>query len=485
MSKSAPNVRLYDAAKVTDFHRAPDLTSSADYVVNRAGTRLRDYARWLDENNDITIGILDVLVNNIVGTGIGIEPQVANRKGDPLEKVNQRIRYLFGEWCRKPEITGELSMGELQRLSCRTWLRDGEMFAEHIQGDVRANRRRTIPYCVRVLEADWLPFEKNSSKPRIIHGIQKDDDGVPVIYHFLEAIDDPVYAKYATDLKTRPVPAERVEHLKFSRRLNQTRGVSLLHGVINRLDNIKDIEESEQIACRVAAAFTAAIVRNPDMIQSSDPSFLTEDGDVNEKYRDRYFEMSPGLMIDTLLPGEDIKGIGLDRPNNNLIEFLGDQHRRLASGTGTSYSSISKRHDGSYSSQRQELVEQKPNNDRYRSQFISDFLQPIYERFLFWCVESGQLTLPRNASPDTLTRADYRSPGMPWIDPLKEMSADEKAVQNGFKSRHMVMRERGYDPDIVDQQLQADMFQKAEQQNPPTPRASAQAQPEEDMNDED
>lgn len=481
MSKSAPNVRLYDAAKVSDFHRAPDVSSSADYVVNRAGTRLRDYARWLDENSDITIGLLDSLVNNIVGVGVQIEPQVANRKGEPLDKVNTRIRDLWSEWTRSPDITGELSMSELQRMACRTWLRDGEMFIEHIQGPVRANRKRTVPYCVRALEPDWLPFEKNSSKPRIVHGVQKDDDGIPVAYHFLESIDDPVYVRYAVDMKTRSVSAERVEHLKFSRRLNQTRGVSLLHGVINRLDNIRDIEESEQIACRVAAAFTAAIVRNPDMIQGSDPSFLTEDGDVQDKYRDRYFEMSPGLMIDNLLPGEDIKGIGLDRPNSNLIPFLADQHRRLAAGTGTSYSSISKSYDGSYSSQRQELVEQKPNNDRMRNQFISDFLQPIYERFLFWCVESKQLALPRNAKPETLTRADYRSPGMPWIDPKKEMEADSIAVESGFKSRHMVMRERGYDPEIVDQQLQADMFEKAEPQSRPT----QQAQPDEGMNEDD
>lgn len=482
MSKSAPNVRLYDAAKVSDFHRTPDVSSSADYVVNRAGTRLRDYARWLDENSDITIGALDSLVNNIVGAGVQIEPQVADRKGKPLEKVNTRIRELWDEWRRSPDITGELSMEELQRLACRTWLRDGEMFIEHIQGPVRANRKRSVPYCVRAMEADWLPFEKNSSKPRIVHGVEKDQDGMPLAYHFLEAIDDPVYVRYATDLKTRMVNAERVEHLKFSRRLNQTRGVSLLHGVIKRLDNIADIEESEQIACRVAAAFTAAIVRNPDMIQSNDPSFLTEDGDVQEKYRDRYFEMSPGLMIDNLLPGEDIKGIGLDRPNNNLIDFLADQHRRVAAGIGASYSSISKRYDGSYSSQRQELVEQKPNNDRMRNQFISDFLQPIYERFLFWCVESKQLSLPRSAKPGTLTRADYRSPGMPWIDPKKEIEADQIAVESGFKSRHMVMRERGYDPEIVDQQLQADMFEKTEPRQQPEPRM--QIEQEEDDQDE-
>lgn len=449
-------LRLYEAAQSSDFHRPKDFSGTADYVVNRAGTRLRDYARWLDENSDIAIGALDVLVNSVVGTGIQVEPQATTRRGLPAPRVNQRIRELWDQWRRRPEVTRELSFEELQRLAARTWLRDGEVFAEHVQGPVRANRGRAVPYCVRPLEPDWLPFEKHSDKPRIVHGVEKDDDGMPVAYHFYEDLGDPIYARYSTQLQTRKVPAERVEHLKFSRRLAQTRGVSVLHGVLDRLDDIKDAEDSERIAMRVAAAFTAAIVRNPDMISQAPPSFLTETGEITEAYRKRFFEMGPGVIFDNLLPGEDVKGIGLDRPNTNLIEFLADQHRRVAAGIGTSYSSLSKRYDGTYSAQRQELVESAPNYARLRSQFICSFVRPIYERFLFWAVESGALALPREASVDTLYKADFRAPGLPWIDPLKEIQADALAVESGFKSRHMVIRERGYDPEIVDQQLEAD-----------------------------
>lgn len=474
---SEPARRLYEAAKTSDFHRAPDSSSTADYVVNRAGTRLRDYARWLDENNDLTIGALDVLVNSIIGVGIQIEPQVSTRSGQPVDRVNRQIREMWDDWKRRPEITGDLSLEELQRLACRTWLRDGEVFIEHVQGRVRANRRRAVPYCVRALEPDWLPFEKNADKPTIVHGIEKDADGLPVTYHFLQAMDNPHYLRYAVSLKTRAVPAERVEHLKFSRRLNQTRGVSLLHGVIHRLDDIKDAEDSERIAMRVAAAFTAAIVRNPDMLGGSAEAFETESGDVQDRFKNRYLEMGPGIVWDSLLPGEDVKGLSLDRPNTNLIEFLADQHRRVAAGVGASYSSISKRYDGNYSAQRQEMVESAPGYARLRHQFVSNFLQPIYERFLFWAVESGQLTLPRQAKPQTLTRADYRAPGLPWIDPKKEIEADALAVEKGFKSRQMVIRERGYDPEIVDQQLQADRYQ------PPAAQPAAPETPPE--NDEE
>ena len=93
------------------------------------------------------------------------------------------------------------------------------MFLEHIQGPVRANARRMVPYCVRAIEPDWLPFEKSDSKARIVHGVQKDADGMPVAYHFAEELSDPNFWRYASQIKTRTVPAERVEHLKFSRRL--------------------------------------------------------------------------------------------------------------------------------------------------------------------------------------------------------------------------------------------------------------------------
>ena len=46
------------------------------------------------------------------------------------------------------------------------------------------------------------------------------------------------------------------------------------------------------------------------------------------------------------------------RPNPNLITFRNGQLRAFAAGISASYSSVSRNYDGTYSSQRQELVEQ-------------------------------------------------------------------------------------------------------------------------------
>lgn len=43
-------------------------------------------------------------------------------------------------------------------------------------------------------------------------------------------------------------------HLKFVRRLHQTRGVSMLSGVLMRLSALKEYEDAELTAARIAAA---------------------------------------------------------------------------------------------------------------------------------------------------------------------------------------------------------------------------------------
>ena len=62
----------------------------------------------------------------------------------------------------------------------------------------------------------------------------------------------------------------------------------------------------------------------------------------------------------------------------------------------------------------------------------------------------------REIDTATMFAVDFVGPAMPWIDPMKEVEASAKAVEAGFKSRHMVIRENQYDPQIVDEQIKAD-----------------------------
>lgn len=423
--------------------------------MDQARSSLRNWARHLDENHDIVIGILDCLVNNVIGTGLKIEPMVLTKSGQLHQKVNKSIRSLWADWARKPEVTAQMDFAEAQRMACRSLFRDGEVLTRHIAGRVPngIEHLTRVPYSVELIEADYLPFELIESNPTIIHGVEKDSWGRPTAYHLTRRHPmDVRFESISIYTDTVRVPAKDIIHAKFIRRLSQTRGVTILHGVINRLEDIKDYEESERIAARVAAAFTGYIRKSSEFLDSNESDMSA-----------RTFEMSPGMIFDNLQPGEDIGTIGVNRPNEGLERFRNAQLRAVASGTGTNASSISKNYQGNYSSQRQEMVESKPAYDKLRNYFFSVYVRPIYEQFMFWAMQSGELIIPRTAVDiNTLLDVDVNGPGMPWIDPKKEIEADALAVENGFKSRHQVIRDRGGDPQAVDEQIKADEFVKKE-----------------------
>ena len=347
--------RLYEAAKSSQYHRIVSSSRSPDGVMDAARGKIRDWARYLDENHDLAIGILDELVNKIIGTGLVVEPMVRNSDGSLAQDTNAALRRLWEQWQRRPEVTGELPGAEVDRLLCRTWLRDGEALVQHVEGG-RLQHLTPIPYSLELIEPDYLPFEMYGDNPRIVHGVEKDGWGRPIAYHlYKEHPGNSQFTAIGITGETVRVPRDRMVHLKFVRRLRQTRGVSVMHGIVHRLDDIKDYEESERIAARVAAAFTGFVKRNPDMINED-----------NAGATDRTLEMNPGMIIDDLLPGEEIGTLGTDRPNTGLKEFRSSQMRAAASGTGTNASSISKDYDGTYSAQRQEMVEAGPSYGRMR-----------------------------------------------------------------------------------------------------------------------
>lgn len=435
--------RVYDAAKNTSYRIRPTDARSGDSVMEQAKDSVRKWGRYLDENHDVSIGILDVLVNNVVGTGITTEPMVMTRGGKPAERVNDQIRKLLRDWSRRPETTGELHYAEAQRQACRSWLRDGEVLTQHVRGP-RFRHFSEVPYSIELVEADLLPFEAITGRDNVVHGVEKDGWGRPLAYWLYRSHPGnytiPVPAVSSRDLVR--VAAEDMTHLKFTRRIRQTRGVSIFHGVVRRLDDIKDYEESERIAARVAASLTAFIKKTEDF-----------SGEAAAVAGDRTFEMSAGMVFDNLAVGEDVGMVKSERPNQNLGDFVQSQLRAAAAGVGASYSSVAKDYSGTYSSQRQELVEQQPAYGRLQNHFIETWIRRNHVELVSAALAGGVLRPARNVDLKTIFDAEHHAPGMPWIDPKKEVEADALKVEQRFNSRSQIIRQRGGDPDVVEKQI--------------------------------
>lgn len=446
--------RAYEASKPSRFRKKNTDAGSGDAIVENAGESLRLQARHLDENHDLGRGVLNTLVNNVIGRGITIEPQVKTADGELAKEVNDQLQELWEEWVRFPEVTWEHHWNHMLRLLARCWFRDGEVLVKHIEGTSKNIDHGTlVPYSLELIEADYLPFDLTDEKKRIIHGVEKNTWRRPRAYYLYKEHPGDLHT-FVSRRDTVRFTAERVIHLKMADRIGQTRGVSIFASVLTRMEDVKDYELSERMAAKVAASICAYIRKSLD----GPANALAMDDSGN-----RLMKMQPGMIFDNLLPGEEVGMIDSNRPNTMLEQFRNSQLRAVAAGTCTSFSSIAKDYNGTYSAQRQELVEQSVHYAVLRDYFIERCVRPIWERFVEMAVLSGQLKVPEGSINNlSLKKAGFQGPNMPWIDPKKEGEAEMIAVGAGFKSRAQVIRERGGNPQDVFEQIKQERKQEEE-----------------------
>ena len=458
----------YEAAKPDRSRKARRETGGPNDA-SRAGLTLLQLARHLEQNYDLARGVLNTLVVNTVGAnGIGVEPQPRRLDGSIDTDLAAQIRKLWENWGENPEVTRAHDWESAQRIAARTWFRDGEVFAQHLAGLVPGlDHGTTVPYSLELLEPDYIPTDLNSLAPdEIVQGVRLNAWGAPIEYNVLKYLPGQGGANLLGPGQTKRIPAGQMLHIKSVDRIRQVRGVSIFASVLNRFDDLKDYEESERIAAKIAASMAAFIKKgSPDLYEPN-----ADDTPRSMKFR-------PGMVFDDLRPGEEIGMIDTNRPNPNLETYRSGQLKAIAAGTGPTYSSISKTYDGTYSAQRQELVEGYAAYAVLSDEFIGRFVRPVFKRFVATAMAAGRLRLPAGIDPATVADALYIPPQMPWIDPLKEAKAWAELEDRCYVSGPEVIRKRGGNPqDTLDQQARW-LGAKEQAGIPPTGQQAASQTP--------
>lgn len=442
-------IMAYEAATPTRTHKTKRENRNANQLTQFGGKSLREQARWLDNNHDLVVGALDKLEERIIGAkGIIVEPQPLTIAGQLDSVFAEKIRSAWAAWSVSPDITGQYTRPVLERLMLRTWLRDGEVFSQTIEGKAAGITPTSgVPFWVEALEPDFVPMDTDDSK-NLVQGITFDGWRRPKAYAVYKSF--PGLGTLSGE--TKDVSAENMLHLKFTRRLNQVRGVSLLAPVIIRLSDLKGYEDAERIQARVAASFGMYIKRGD--LQDYSP-------DTEEKERD--LDIQPGIIFDGLRPGEDVGMIKSERPNTNLESFRMGQLRAVAAGLRSSYSSVARNYDGTYSAQRQELVEAQEGYSIMQDAFIAAITRPLYRRWLAAAIAANVIDVPTDIDKNTLFNAVYSGPVMPWIDPLKEANAWKVLIRGGAATESDWVRARSGAPAEVKRRRKAEIDENRKQ----------------------
>jgi lambda family phage portal protein len=380
--------------------------------------------------------------NHIVGpVGPALQCHALNADGTPDTPINDLIEKEFKRWSKKGvcEVSGKLNFVQSLDLIVETVARDGEAIVRKVRGF--PNRHN---FAIQHINPDLLDINHNEPNSGIIMGVEINEWGKPVAYHILKEKPHQYYSSGWSGERER-IPAEDIIHIFLTEYPNQIRGVPWSHTSMRRLHNVEGMEESELVASRVAAAKMGFFERNE---AGEGYEGEVEQGELITDAEPGTFEELPyGVKLATFDP---------QHPNSQFPGFIKSNLRGAASGLGVSYNSLASDLEGvNYSSIRQGVLEERDNWMKLQEWLFATVCDDIYADWLQMSMLSGVIPVPPERSWK-FKDITWQGRRWQWVDPLKDISAAQLAINEKLKSRAEVIRETGREPEDVWREVEAE-----------------------------
>ncbi len=436
------------ASRLTDGWATSN--GSADGELVSSLTMLRARSRALVRDSSYAKRAKVIVVNNVVGTGIGMQAQVKGARGKLNARVNDQIEEAWSEWCMADSCHtgGRLHFADLERANMAQIFEAGEVF---LRLHWRKFGSSSIPFAIELIEAERMvdefmsPHLTATNGNEIRMGVEVDSFYRPVAYWIRTRHPNDMRfgTGYATEHVER-VAAENIIHLCVIDRWPQTRGEPWMHTALRRLNDMDGYSEAEIVRARGQAVRMGIIESGEDA-----SSFGEEQSDGSIEA-----ELEPGT-IQRLNPGEKWHDSAPTAPNPQLDPFMRYMLREVAAGTGPSYESISRDYSQSnYSSSRLALLDDRDLWRHLQWWLIRDFRERIHRIWMQQAISAG--AIPSIAvdeywsNPRKFAAVRFKPRGWTWIDPTKEVEAFKEAVKQGFTTVGDVIAQTAGGRDIED-----------------------------------
>lgn len=434
--KGLQYMRNYDGARVDRFGEGwTAINASAEQTDAPYRDRLRARARDLERNNDIAGGAVDIIVRNVVGTGIRLQARVRKKDGTYDRELNKKIEKAWKKWirARNCDITGQQTFYEIEGMILTRRIVDGEIFViKTFDNSVQGAKLK-----LQIFEADqlatWLTGQQQSGT-YIIGGVEVNENLKPIAYHFNKVSPDGFQTFEAVRIE-----ADRVIHLFHKRRPTQLRGISELARVVQRIKDTGDYMEAELVAARIGACFAAFVETN--MPGGGNTGRFKQDSDGK-----RLETIEPGI-IQYLRPGEKVSIANPGRSGANVKDFVQLEQRMAGVGIGLSYELVSRDvSQVNFSSARQNLLEDRKTFRPIQEYMKEHFCREVYTEWLISAVLAGELDIKDFWNDkERYLEHTWITPGWQWIDPLKEVQGAKEELKAGLTTLALQCGEQGED----------------------------------------
>lgn len=424
-------------------------SSSADTELYLDLRPLRDKSRALVRDNVYAKRAKTIVVNNVIGQGVGMQARVQNDRRQLSTRLNDAIEAAWKEWAMPAtcHTGGELSFSDLERLCMMEVFEAGEVL---IRVYPRAFGGGEIPLALEVIEAERIADDHEIPVPagaNVYQGFELDEFNRPLAVW--------VHQSHPHIFRTRPapggeglvrIPADQFFHIRIIERWPQTRGVPWMHSAINRLNQQGEFEEAAVIAARIGAS-KVGFFENPEYPGPPPADEEAEDGQqyINVKAGD-FTQLPPGYKLSSWDP---------NYPDAVVEQFIRAMLRGTAAGIGVSYEALSRDYSQSnYSSSRLGLLDDRDLWRVIQSWWIETFRTPLHRLFVqqsaLSAVVPGLSTAAYLNTPRRFDKVKFKPRGWSWVDPPKEVSAYKEAERAGYITKADVIAATGGGKDLED-----------------------------------
>ena len=445
--KGLDAARKYDAGKADRLKAGWTTgTGTAEQIDAPYRDKVFHRARDLERNNDIAKSVILAFERNVVGRGFNLQA----RSGD--DELNRLIEKKFKTWCRARncDISGKLSLKEMLKLAVRRPIVDGDIFFRKVYDSAAS-----IPFKLQILEPDQLDtsvqFGENGN--RVKSGIEVDTFNKPVAYWFYKDLPDNYYYSF----ESIRIPAREIIHLHTLARSTQVRGISALASSMESIRDAGEYLEAERVKARIAACFAIFVKHEAN----SGSPYARVNGMKSENGQ-KIDMLEPGI-VEHLLPGQSIEVANPGNIPTNTKDFVEQNQRLVGSGQGLSYEMVSRDVSKvSYSSARQGLLEDRKTFEPIQDWLIEHFCYEVYTEWFISAVLAGELPIKNFwQKKDDYLEHVWIPPGWTWIDPLRDVTASEKELNNNLATLEQICAEQGLDwREVVDQRAREKAYLK-------------------------
>jgi lambda family phage portal protein len=431
-------VRHYEAASTGRRTQGWKRTSGdANAVMGSSLSNLRDHARELVRNNAHATRALGTIANQTVGWGILAKPTVKNQKALDAWKA----------WAESTacDADGRHDFYGLQKLVMRAVVESGEVL-------VRRRYRLPsdglpIPMQLQILEADYIDTLKTGIRlpngGRIIYGVEFDAIGRRVAYWLFPEHPGSALSMVATGSlggSSVRVPADGIQHCFHQERVGQVRAASWFAPVVLKMKDYDEYDDAQLVKQKIAACLA---VLTSDVDGSASPL-----GTADTTTDPQIDQLEPGIIMN-VPPGRTVTVVDPPRVEG-YKDYAEITLRTIAAGLGVTYEDLTGDYtDLPFSAARMSRLSHQARVDDWRWRtLIPQFCDPVWR----WAMEAAQV-MSLVSGP---VGATWTPPPVPYIDPEKEGAAFIRNIRGGAQSWSESVRERGYDPDELIEEIASD-----------------------------